>query len=123
MNQIIEIYKNNPEKRLAVQGIKTLKDLQLHIQKIFDESEHQDCVIAKLYKMVFPDWEQIQQLEGYPEIGQELWCYICNLFIEFDRLHHQKVLKGGAWINYGFSVNKSLEPWEINLRNCKVNYS
>lgn len=123
MTNVITMIKSNSQNHLAHQGIKSVRDLQINLQEIFDESEHQDSVIVKLYKLLFPDWEKIQRIEGFPEVGQALWDYICNLFIEFDREHHPKCLKGGAWINYGFSSSHKLEPWEISLSDCKVIYS
>jgi len=123
MENVIVMFDNNPETTLTQQGIKSVRDLQQHLQRIFEESDHQNSVMTKLYKRLFPDWERILRIEGYPEVGQALWGYICNLFIEFDRQHHPNCLKGGAWINQGFSSSYKLEPWEINLQDCKVIYS
>ena len=123
MNNVVAMFKNNSQNHLTHQGIKSIRDLQIHLQEIFEKSDHQDSVIVKLYKMLFPDWEKIQRIEGFPEVGQTLWDYICNLFIEFDREHHPGCFKGGAWINRGFSSSYKLEPGEINLEDCKVIYS
>ncbi|GAB6194375.1 hypothetical protein [Desulfocastanea catecholica] len=92
------------------------------IEKIFEEHTHQDEVIIDLYKMILPEWNDIEQLHGHPVCGRELWFYICELFIEFDKIHHPRCMAGGAWINYGFSVDAQLEPWAINLSNCLVTY-
>ena len=121
MTTVVAMCKN--QNHLANQGIKSIPDLQVHLQTIFEESEHQSSVIVKLYKMLFPDWEEIQRIEGFPTIGKALDQYIFNLFVAFDQEHHPSVFNGGAWINQGFSTNESLEPWEISLENCKVIYS
>ncbi len=123
MGEIILMPRNNPHDHFASLGIKTVRDLQQYLQKIFEESDHQNSVIVKLYKMLFPDWEKIQRIEGYPEVRQVLWNYICNLFIEFDRKNHPKCFKGGLWINNGFSASGCLDPWMISLENCIVIYS
>jgi len=123
MSNIVAMFENNPHNHLSNQGIKSIRDLQQHMQEIFEESNHQNSVIAKLYQMLFPDWERIQRIEGFPEVGQALWDYICNLFIEFDREHHPECLKGGAWINQGFASSYRLDPWEISLQACKIIYS
>lgn len=119
---IIALSKHNPQIHLTQQGIKTVRDLQHKLQEVFEEAEHQDSVIVKLYRLFFPDWENIKRIEGFPEVGPALWTYICNLFIEFDRVHHPEYLKGGAWINWGFASSDKLEPWGINLTTCKVIY-
>ncbi|MFH2059650.1 MAG: hypothetical protein ABIJ59_12205 [Pseudomonadota bacterium] len=122
MNHVFAMLENNSQNYLANLGIKSIRDLQQHLKKIFEECDHQNSVISKLYKMLFPDWEKIKSIEGFPKVGQDLWDYICNLFIEFDREHHPECLKGGAWINQGFSSSYKLNPWEISLKDCKVIY-
>jgi hypothetical protein len=29
-------------------------------------------------------------------------------------------MPGGAWLNWGFSVNRELDPWEIDFDYCVV---
>ena len=123
MTNVVAMVENNSQNHLVNQGIKSIRDLQQHLQEIFEESEHQSSVIVKLYKMVFPDWDKIQRIEGFPAVGKALNEYIFNLFIEFDREHHPKCVNGGAWINQGFSSSDRLEPWEISLENCSIIYS
>ena len=123
MATVVAMFKNDSRNHLANQGIRSIRDLQIHLQKLFEESEHQNSVIVNLYKMLFPDWENIKRIEGFPAVGKALDEYIFNLFIEFDQKHHSNVFNGGAWIDRGFSTNEKLEPWEISLENCKVIYS
>jgi hypothetical protein len=123
MENVIIMFENTPQHHLTSQGIRSIRDLQTHLQEIFENSDHQSSVIIKLYRILFPDWDNIERIEGFPIVGKALWIYICNLFIEFDRLHHPDNLKGGSWINYGFSSTDKLDPWEISLENCKIIYS
>lgn len=123
MTNIISMVNSRSQNHLAHQEIQTIRDLQHHLQEIFENSDHQNSVIVKLYKLLFPDWERIHRIEGFPEVGQALWNYICNLFIDFDGKHHPGCMKGGVWINQGFSSTDALGPWEISLENCKVIYS
>ena len=123
MTNVVAMVKSNSQNHLIKQGIKSIRDLQIHLQEIFEKSEHKDSVIVKLYKMLFPEWENIQRIEGFPEVGKALNEYIFNLFIEFDRMHHPQCFNGGTWINHGFSSNNDLMPWSISLENCKVIYS
>jgi hypothetical protein len=123
MSKIIVMPKDYLNVHFVRLGIKTVRDLQQYLQKVFDESDHQDFVITRLYEMLFPDWEKILRIEGFPIIGHALWNYICNLFIEFDRKNHPECFKGGLWINNGFSSSDCLDPWVINLENCNVIYS
>lgn len=68
MANVLVTVKNNSQN----QEIKSIRDLQQHLQEIFEESEHQSSVIVKLYKMLFPDFEKIQRIQGYPAIGKAL---------------------------------------------------
>ncbi len=101
-------------------GIKDLKALKEHILAVFAMHEHQSDALIDIYKLVLPDWEGIEKIEGFPEAGNDLCKFICRQFIEFDQKHHPDVFKGGIWMNNGFSSNSHLEPWEISFENCKV---
>ncbi len=109
-------------KHMASQGITSKKKLQHRLQQIFEQAEHQESALIGLYKMVIPDWDKLERLEGFPVVGQEMWRYIGNLFIHFDQEHHPKVFNGGLWMNQGFSSNDELDGWEISLDHCNVIY-
>jgi hypothetical protein len=87
--------------------------LKQRILEVFTHNTNQQDVIVDLYKLVLPDWDQIQRLKGHPEVGIELALFICRKFQDFDRQHHPNCMPGGAWMNYGFSVNRELDHWEI----------
>ena len=111
------------QKHLANQGITSKETLQLGLQKIFEQAEHQNSALVGIYKLIIPDWEQIERVEGFPEVGHEMWTYICQLFIDFDQRRHPKVLNGGLWINSGFASSDSLDPWEIDFDRCRIVYA
>jgi hypothetical protein len=98
------------------------EDLQHRLQEIFEKADHQNSALTEIYKLFFPDWEKIERLEGFPTVGQEMWKYICQLFIDFDQKHHPKVFSGGIWLNNGFSSSDKLGPWEISFDDCTVIY-
>ncbi|SLM30866.1 conserved hypothetical protein [Desulfamplus magnetovallimortis] len=111
------------QESLKKQGVICKEQLQQRLQEIFEKVEHQSSAITEIYKMFFPDWERIKQIEGYPVVGQEMWKYICNLFIAFDQQHHPDCFSGGIWLNNGFSSSDKLAPWEISFDECKIIYS
>jgi hypothetical protein len=94
--------------------------LKQRILEAFDRNTNQQQVVVDLYKLVLPDWDQIQSLNGHPEVGMELALFICRKFQDFDRQHHPNCMPGGAWLNWGFSVNRDLDPWAISFENCVV---
>jgi hypothetical protein len=93
------------------------------LQQIFEQADHHDSALIALYKMLIPDWERIDRLEGFPVVGREMWQYIANLFIDFDQRHHPQCFKGGMWVNQGFSSNDELGPWEVSMDRCNVIYN
>ena len=105
---------------LEITNTESLKDF---ITTLFTKHDHQEKVLIDLYKLVFPEWDCITKIEGYPEAGCDLWRFICRLFQEFDRKHHPGCIPGGAWMNTGFSVNHEIGAWEISFENCHVKYT
>jgi len=101
-------------------GIMNEKNLKKYIDEIFQKHKHQKDVLIDLYRMVLPNWDAIERIEGYPEAGKDLWEFICERFIEFDRKYHPKVFKGGIWLNTGFSFNKKIDPWKVSIENCRI---
>jgi hypothetical protein len=104
------------------QKLSSPETLKRRILEVFTHNTNHQDVIVDLYKLVLPDWDQIQSLKGHPEVGMELALFICRKFQDFDRKHHPNCMEGGAWLNWGFSVNRSLEPWGISFDNCTPMY-
>ena len=103
-------------------GITNTESLKDFITTLFTKHDHQEKVLIDLYKLVFPEWDRIIKIDGYPEAGCDLWKFICRIFQEFDRKHHPDCMPGGLWMNTGFSVNTELQPWEVSFKNCRVKY-
>lgn len=103
-------------------NIKDRKSLKKAIDKIFESHTNQSDALVDIYKLVFPEWDAIEIINGFPEAGANLWKYICRGFMEFDRKHRSTVFNGGIWMNTGFTSNTELDPWEITFNNCTVEY-
>jgi phage pi2 protein 07 len=103
-------------------GIRDIDEFKKRVQTIFKEQENQSDALVEIYKLVFPDWEEISKINGFPEAGNRLWKFICKEFIQFDKKHHPNVFAGGIWMNTGFSSNDLLGDWEISFDNCCVEY-
>jgi len=101
-------------------GIKNEETLKEYIAAIFEKHDHQTDVLIDLYKMILPDWDSIEKIDGRPEVGKDFWKFICNKFIDFDCKYHPKVFNGGIWLNTGFSADTNLKPWDINFDNCQI---
>jgi len=101
-------------------GIINENTLKKEIREIIEQHNHQSDALISIYKMVFPDWNQIKKINGHPEAGESLWKFIFNLFSELAQKFHPKVCPGGIWFNIGFSSNTDLDPWEISFENCSV---
>ncbi len=123
MSTTVKTIDTTCRNHIANQGIKTKEQFQIRLKEIFEQTDHQSSALIRIYQLMFPDWDSIKQIEGFPEVGREMWKYICQLFIDFDQKHHPKVFSGGIWLNNGFSSSDKLGPWEISFDNVKVIYS
>ncbi|WDP89024.1 MAG: hypothetical protein HUN04_04470 [Desulfobacter sp.] len=123
METTTKSFERECQKHMSNQGITSKEKLQHQLQQIFEQAEHQQAALIGLYKMIFPNWERIERLEGHPVVGRHMWRYIANLFIDFDQRHHPKVFKGGLWVSTGFSSSNELGPWEISFDRCRVIYT
>jgi hypothetical protein len=95
------------------------------IDLIFEEGKHQTEMALALYRLVYPDWDNIESIDGWPKAGKEVSAYLMKKFIAFDRKHHHGSVKGevrdrgcmpgGLWLNKGFSTldAEHLYPWEV----------
>lgn len=81
------------KESLAALGIQSNKDFKAHLRQIFETSSHQVQALEAIYKTVLPDWDRIVAVEAYPEAGHQLWCFICGLFVSFDKEHHPEALQ------------------------------
>ena len=86
------------------------------VDKLFETCTHQEDVAVELYRIVYPNWDNIKSIDGYPYINKETGSYLMKKFIEFDQLHHPTVINGGLWLNKGFSSHgeKQLDDWMID---------
>ena len=91
-------------KRLGITNTQTLK---AYIQSIFSKHDHQKNVMADLYKLVLPDWEKIEKIEGYPEAGRELSIFISEQFMQFDRRTSSRVHGRGSLVEHRIFMPKA----------------
>ena len=92
------------------------------ILKVFNEAETQDDALVGICRLVFPNWDDIKHICGWPKASKPLWNFICNEFMKFDEIHAPDCMPGGAWLNNGFSANEDvpMEPWEISKKGVTV---
>jgi len=85
------------------------------IDACFRGKHHQTEVLLALYRKVYPMWDDIKTIDGYPKVDDETHMYISGRFIAFDRKHHPDVMPGGAWLNQGFGSDSALAPGTVSL--------
>lgn len=85
-------------------------------------AEHQQDVVVAIYKLAYPRWDDITEIDGWPTIGRPLAEYIFEKCIAFDKKHHPDVFAGGLWMNNGWSVDSSNLEWTIDMSTAKATY-
>ncbi len=101
---------------------KRVKLTKAFIDEVFAVATRQDDALVTLYRAVFPEWDQIKEIKGWPACSQKTATYLCGKFMELDRRHHPNALAGGLWMNNGFSSvegrRKGLPDWVVE--RCEV---
>lgn len=97
-----------------------MNQLQERINRIFEEAKDQYEVLFAIYRLFIPEWETIKMVKGWPSAGQEISQYIWGKFMVYDKQRHPEVLAGGLWMNSGFSENKMLGEWQVDLSTCQI---
>lgn len=92
------------------------------IDHIFASATHQFDYVVGLYKRLFPDWDAIELIDGYPACNDAFWKRISLKAQKFDEIHHPKVLPGGAWMNKGFTIEDDVPDWHVDRSTCEVIY-
>ena len=92
------------------------------IDLFFEDKDDQSEVFLGLYKFVFPEWDNIESINGYPTISNATSQYIFERFIAFDKIFHPDVMAGGLWMNRGFSIDHNMPDWKVYLDECEVIY-
>ena len=102
--------------------MKTIKLSTETIDKIFEKAEKQADYAISLYRLAFPEWDNIKHVDGYPRVSETTNKYIFGKAISFDKEKHPNVMNGGLWLNIGFGSNEEVKDWEITLEDCVVEY-
>lgn len=102
------------------------------IDDIFDKAESQYDYWSALYRVAFPNWDDIKKIKGFPHVSEETNSYIIAKCIEWDDAHNLvsehglPVLSGGLWINKGFGTAFHGEycdiDWMIDVSGVEVKY-
>jgi len=92
------------------------------VEQVFvDAMTHEDYLIG-IYRLVFPDWDNIERIERWPACNEFTWSAICRMAMDWDQAH-TNCFAGGAWMNNGFSCDKTIKQnWYVSLAGCNVIY-
>ena len=69
-------------------GYSNPEKLKERILEVFAQNTDQHYAITGVYRLVIPEWDEIEKLVGYPEAGMELCLFICRQCQEFDQKYH-----------------------------------
>ena len=92
------------------------------IDEIFEQATEQVDYALALYKIAFPDFDDIKALGGHPKVSVETGRYIFDKAIAFDKEKHPDVVNGGLWLNKGFSSSDDVRDWKIDISLVQTEY-
>lgn len=94
----------------------------LFIEELKEDKPYQGHILVKLYKLAFKDYENIEKINGWPNIGKDTSAYLFEKFIQFDKKIHPEIFAGGLWLNNGFSWDNDMPNWVIDSSKCEIVY-
>lgn len=94
------LYPILPEKPKMRDVVTLDKDAVI---EVFATRVIQEDVLIDLFKMVYPDWDLIDKIQGYPVCNKWTSKRLTSMFMDFDREHHSHIMPGGLWMNFGFT--------------------
>jgi hypothetical protein len=92
------------------------------VEDLFRTAPDESTALLGLFRMVYPNFDDIEKVDGYPVCNKETSNKICRHFIELTRTlnYHRpfdrQLQVGGYWLNYGFSVlnvPENLPDWWV----------
>lgn len=86
----------------------TREQVALVIKTTADTAE----AIDTLYRLVVPNYDNLERVRN-PQANRSTNEAICQMMIDRDEELKVKYMKGGNWLNWGFSTDDSLEDWEV----------
>ena len=108
--------------------MKIVRLAESDIRAVFEAAKSQSDYIHGIYRLVFPNLDNISFVDGIPRCSRELSYTIYNLAIAWDRKHALETgqirggqptfFPGGAWMNWGFGVSEALAGF--NVETCPV---
>jgi hypothetical protein len=91
----------------------TIKTSKKEIDQIFDSSNSPLDICLKLYKLVYPNYDDIKEIKGYPKINKEFSLYLFDKFGELDQSNGNTLDGSFFWMNKGFGTDEKLNDWLI----------
>jgi len=76
-------------------------------------ADHQSTALIDLYRLIYPNWNEIEKIDGWPAINKKTWITISEHFVVADKKNHPEVVAGGLWMNNGFTQDDSLDDWIV----------
>jgi hypothetical protein len=97
---------------------------QKAVEEIFQKGENQQQVADAIYREVFPDYDMIDKIDGYPKVSHATSVKLFELFIKFDKEHHPDVVPGGLWLDSGFAgtAEGNLPDWTVDVSHVKLHH-
>ena len=98
--------------------MKQKKLTQSSIDSIFSIAKNPCDALLKLYRASVPDFDKATQLLGFPTVSYNTAIYIID---KLNALPNEKHTDPSLlWLNKGFSSNKNMKDWTVDLTTLKL---
>jgi hypothetical protein len=83
------------------------------VDALFAVAPNSAQAIIDLYHRVYPNWDAIQSVDGFPQVSRVTHEYLGEQFAALDKRTDPACMAGGLWFNRGFSQRDDVPDWKV----------
>ena len=99
---------------------KIIKLPKAKIDEIFLSATHENNALVRLYRVVIPEFDQVNKIFGFPTVSRNTAIYI------IDKLKGLSKNDGSQanilWLNKGFNSDEKMKDWIVDLKDQKCKF-
>jgi hypothetical protein len=103
------------------------------VDAIFESADVQGDYVIGLYKLVIPEWDAIQSVDGYPRVNHATGMYIREKAMAWDKADiaasleadpsYRPYMAGAQWgLNVGWGENTDMADWVVDMTSVTLEF-
>lgn len=96
--------------------------MKSRIKELSEQNKDSVDFLLALFKEVTPNWDNVISMNQYPKCSKMLNKELAHICILKDTENENQYMKGGYWLNNGFSSDDRLKDNVILVDTSKIDY-